>query len=92
VHGGGAAVHEGGRDEERGGRVGAVVGRVVGVGVVRRLLQEVGGHEAAASPDLTQVEAVLVHLAVDHDQLTRAERQLHLRTMHTFSYTYLYII
>ena len=56
----------------RHGSVGALshVVRVVGEW---RLLEEIGGHEAMLAADLAIVESVLVHGAVDHDDVARPE-------------------
>lgn len=46
---------------------------------VGRLGQEVGRHEATHSVQLAHEEAVVVHLAVDVDDVARFERQFHLQ-------------
>lgn len=47
--------------------------------LLRRLGEEVGGHQAPHPVDLAHVEAVVVHLAVHVDDLARGEAQFYLQ-------------
>ena len=61
-----------------GGTGALVLPRLRWIVIRRRFRQEVGRHEAALTAQLAQVEAVVVHVAVNVNDVACLERQLHL--------------
>lgn len=57
----------------------ALLGSLTGAVLLRRLREEIGGHQAPDTVDLAHVEAVVIHLAVDVDDLAGAEAQFYLQ-------------